>query len=128
MKMLNVGRIKNLDRRTASVIGAWLIIAALFAAVTHFTTETPWEVCIFLALVMAGFSSFVAVKMIRRSDQSNLMRIRLITFFAAGLVLMLVTTMLRRTNFDPVSLKLFVFSLAGMILTAFFLPPEKSST
>ena len=101
---------------------AWTLVGMLFAAVMHFTTGASWHACAFLAAVMAGVSGFVSVQMCRYSDQRKIARTKLIIFFGVGRLLMLVTISLKGSRFDPTSLKLFVFSLSGMVLTAFFMP------
>ena len=116
--------IMQTDRKTAAVAAAWCLIAALFAVVTRYTTETSWDVSLILACVMAAFSGFVSARMCRWSDRREISRVRLIVFFGIGLALTLITTQFKESDIDPISLKLFVFSLAGMILTAFLLPQE----
>jgi len=108
------------------LLAAWTVIGALFATVMHFTTGAAWGWCVGIAAVMAGFSGAVAAVMCQWSDQRAVPRTRLIIFFGVGLALMLLTISLRGSRFDPTSVKLFVFSFAGMVVTAFFMPrPSK---
>lgn len=104
------------------LLAAWTVIGALFATVMHFTTGAAWGWCAVIAAVMAGFSGAVAAVMCRWSDQKDIPRTRLIIFFGVGLALMLLTISLRGSRFDPTGVKLFVFSFAGMVVTAFFMP------
>ena len=110
------------------VYAAWALIALIMATVVKYATEVNWPSSLALAAVTGLFGCVLSIVMCRFTDRQNVNRLSLIVFCGACLVLTLVLPRVKGTAFDPTAMKLFLFTAAGLVLTAFFLPESPVRT
>jgi hypothetical protein len=106
----------------ALVYASWGLITALFMTVVKFKTEVGWAISLALSLFTGLFGCALSFLMVRWTDRQQISRLRLIVFCGSGLVLTLVVPSANSGSFDRTGMKMLLFTAAGLLLTAFFLP------
>jgi hypothetical protein len=117
----------NTYRSKILVFSGWFFITALFATVVKYATDIAWLSSISLALVTGAIGLLASLFIVRWTDRQGISRASLIAFCVVALIIVLVFPILiRRRELDPTGLKMTVFTVAGFVLTSFFLPLAES--
>lgn len=101
---------------------AWLLVASLFMVLVKYKTDISWAVSITLSLVTGIFGCVISMLMCWWTDRQKISRLSLIIFCGVGLVMTLVIPAAKDGSFDHTGMRMLLFTAAGLILTAFFLP------
>lgn len=104
------------------VYAAWTLIAMLLATVVKYATDISWPMSLMLATLTGLFGCLSSIFLCRCADKQHIARLSLIVFGGVGLMLTIVIPGAKGTTFDPTAMKMLLFTAAGLVLTAFFLP------